>query len=233
MRKILIALAVALISINMNDPANIKPTIIYVYDPMCGWCYGFSKVMNKLYDEKQNEYDFDIISGGMVLGPNEGYLSKEFSEYILQAYKRVEDLSGVKYGEAYLNHLRNYSLWTSSLTPSLALETIKILNPKQAYSFASLMQYAHFYEGKNLSDSNTYTDIILKYQLDISSFNQHMKSEAVNLAALNGFETSQKLGINGYPCVLVKNDQGKYFKVANGFTDYHTLLNNIQKALKK
>ena len=28
-----------------------KPTILYVYDIMCGWCYGFSPVINRLYEE--------------------------------------------------------------------------------------------------------------------------------------------------------------------------------------
>lgn len=233
MRIILLALFTVLLSINMNYPTDNKPTIIYVYDPMCGWCYGFSQVMQTLHQEKQNEYNFEIISGGMVIGENEGYLSKDFSDYILKAYKRVEELSGVKYGDAYLNKLRTYSLWSSSMMPSLALETIKKMKPTQSYAFASDLQYAYFYEGKDLRDSSNYSSILSKHQIDPIQFNQLMQSDEIKNATLKGFETSTNFGVTGYPCVLVRNSQGKYYKVANGYTDYNSLTSHIQKALQQ
>ena len=28
-----------------------KPVIIYCYDAYCGWCFGFSKVIKRLFEE--------------------------------------------------------------------------------------------------------------------------------------------------------------------------------------
>ena len=43
------------------------PTFIYCYDAYCGWCYGFSTVIKKLYSEYKARLNFEVISGGMVL----------------------------------------------------------------------------------------------------------------------------------------------------------------------
>ncbi|MFW5658939.1 MAG: hypothetical protein ACOCZ8_03040, partial [Bacteroidota bacterium] len=43
-----------------------KPTmkVIYVYDALCGWCYGFSPNIQQLHDEFGDRVDFEVVSGG-------------------------------------------------------------------------------------------------------------------------------------------------------------------------
>jgi putative protein-disulfide isomerase len=40
--------------------------LYYVYDPLCGWCYGFSPVINQLKESMQDEFTIEVISGVMV-----------------------------------------------------------------------------------------------------------------------------------------------------------------------
>jgi putative protein-disulfide isomerase len=67
-----------------------KDTIFYVFDPMCGWCFGFSGVIKQAAKDYQNDFEFVAISGGMVVGEREGPIG-DFADYILGAYKRVEE----------------------------------------------------------------------------------------------------------------------------------------------
>lgn len=43
------------------------PILIYCYDAYCGWCYGFSPVMKKIFEEYSGTMTFEVLSGGMVL----------------------------------------------------------------------------------------------------------------------------------------------------------------------
>ena len=36
-----------------------KPKIIYCYDAYCGWCYGFSDVIKKLWGKHKENIDFE------------------------------------------------------------------------------------------------------------------------------------------------------------------------------
>jgi putative protein-disulfide isomerase len=225
---ILLIAASFLLSFNfMNE----KPKIIYVFDPMCGWCYGFSKVIDKYAEEHQSKFDFTIISGGMVVGEREGPIG-DFADYILGAYKRVEEYSGIQFGEPYLAQLRTKKLWSSSVTPAIAIETFKTFKPNEAIAFASAVQRAYFYEGKDLRNDDVYTVLTKSFGIDANAFLTKMKSEAMRKAASDGFQESANYGITGYPAVLLVY-KGKYYMVAKGFTDYTTFSKTVQTVLEK
>ena len=77
-------------------------TLIYVYDALCGWCYGFSPVMQQLHEKYSKEMDFTVLSGGMVTGERVGPIG-QVAGYISEAYKTVEAHSGVQFGDGFLN----------------------------------------------------------------------------------------------------------------------------------
>lgn len=196
---------------------NAKPQIIYVFDPMCGWCYGFSNTIKEAEQKYSADFDFKIISGGMVLGEREGPIG-EFANYILSAYPKVEEYSGMKFGQPYIDQLKTQSLYTSSLLPSIALCIVQQMDSTKAIQFASAMQKAHFQNGKNLSDSASYEPILMDLGLDINHFYLQLQSGSFLEEAQKGFEASHYLGVNGYPAVLALVN-GKYYSVAKGFID--------------
>lgn len=192
-----------------------KPKIIYVFDPMCGWCYGFSGVIKKAEIQFKDSIDFEIKSGGMVVGEREGPIG-DFADYILSAYGRVESYSGVKFGNAYIEQLKDKSLYTSSVLPSIALEVVKGIDSSKAILFASEMQKQHFYFGANLSDTASYKKILIELSISEKEFIEGLNSETYKVKAFQEFQASKELGVSGYPAVLAVIE-GKYYSVANGF----------------
>ena len=82
------------------------PTIYYCYDAYCGWCYGFSQVMQKIAEEYKDRIFFETLSGGMIPKESAQHIGK-MAGYIKGAYKNVEDMTGIKFGEDYLWHINN------------------------------------------------------------------------------------------------------------------------------
>ena len=81
-------------------------TLIYCYDAYCGWCYGFSPVIKKIAEEYKDKLDIEVLSGGMMVG-EEAMPIEKIGPYIQTEYKRVEELSGIKFGEDFLWHINN------------------------------------------------------------------------------------------------------------------------------
>ncbi len=204
-----------------------KDSIIYVFDPMCGWCYGFSNIIKNASEKYANDFHFTIISGGMVVGEREGPIG-DFADYILGAYPRVEEYSGVKFGEPYLAKLRDKSLYTSSVLPSIAIEVFKSYHPMQSISFASEIQKAYFFYGKDLRIDSVYEELAIKFGLNPQEFLLKLHSEEFKKKAFDGYAESQQLGVQGYPAVLaIKN--GKYYALTRGFTNEKSLTEMLEK----
>jgi len=119
-----------------------KMKVIYVYDALCGWCYGFSPVISKLHERHQEELEFEVLSGGMVTGERIGPIG-EVAGYISQAYKDVERAAGVTFGEGFLKGiLAEGSAIFTSIPPAVALTVFKQHQPKKAVPFAARLQKA-------------------------------------------------------------------------------------------
>lgn len=214
-------------SINENKKTMEKPKVIYVYDPMCGWCYGFSTVIKEVENEYIQKYNFEIISGGMVVGDREGPIG-DFADYILSAYKRVETTTGIKFGEPYLELLKKKDYFTSSVKPSIALSYIKEVKPEIAISFAHDMQRLFYFDGKLLHLEESYFPLIEKYKLDNNAFFKALNSEEYKLKAYTDFNTSKQLGVTGFPTVLVLKN-GKYQVISSGYTSKKELVKALER----
>ncbi|MBX7093806.1 MAG: DsbA family protein [Flavobacteriales bacterium] len=207
-----------------------KPEIYYLFDPLCGWCYAFSPVINRLYNDYNSTADFKVISGGMVLGEMVRPIGK-ISEYILNTIPRLEELSGQKMGDPYKQMLKEGTAVYGSERPSIAIEVVKYLNPEISFSFVKDMQHQHFYEGKIMEHDDFYLPLLAKYQLPEKAFFDRLNSFEFKTSTYDGFRFSNELGIRGFPSVVgKKNDQ--YYLLSNGFRDYDSMKNNVDLFLQ-
>lgn len=208
-----------------------KSKIIYVYDPLCGWCYGFSPVIQKIQKEYSEKLDFEIISGGMVVGDREGLIG-DFADYILKALPRLEEMTGVKFGEPYLSKLRDKSLYQSSLKPCIALEVFKSSNEKDAITFASSIQKAQYIDGHDLQGDSIYLELIKPYGIAPEEFLQKLNSDEYRMETTNQFKMIQEWGITSFPAVILVKD-GQFYLIAKGYVDYENLDKVIAKILSE
>ena len=85
----------------LNSGVKAEVKLIYYFDALCGWCYGFSPVVSKLQETYKNKIDFEVISGGLFLGNRVGTVN-DVAPYIKAgAYKSVESRTGVKFGKSF------------------------------------------------------------------------------------------------------------------------------------
>jgi len=203
-----------------------KPTIYYIYDALCGWCYGFSPVIQKFQEKYRDQYKFNVLSGGMVLGDREGPIG-EVASYIKDAYKRVEETSGIKFGKAFLEVLEEGSAKISSLPPSVAMAVFKSFKPDEAIAFAAKLQKAIYYEGLPVAEMSTYINCIKEFDIDVEAFEKMMTDQKFLELAKEEFKVVAHWGIQGFPSVVYMKDQHAYL-IARGFAPIEKLEETIK-----
>lgn len=212
-----------------------KPVLIYCYDAYCGWCYGFSPVIKKIAEEYKNIVDVDVLSGGMILPEKPTHISS-IAPYIQKAYTTVENTTGIEFGKHFLWHIFNYedSDWyPSSEKPAIAMCIFKDFYPERAIEFASDLQYALNYEGRDLTDDEAYRHLLEKYSIHPDIFYERLNSEEYKEKAYYEFSLIKQLKVTGFPCVFIQTNEVKFHMVARGFTDYETLKMRIENVMKE
>jgi putative protein-disulfide isomerase len=208
--------------------------IIYVYDALCGWCYGFSPVLKECYEKHKNEFEFEVLSGGMMIGDRVGSIN-DMAPYIKSAYHTVETTTGVKFGEAYLRVLEDGSMVLNSEMPSIALSLFKQYFPDQSVLFAHEIQNALYFDGRDPSEIETYRYIAVNHSIDPDEFEVKMNLESSKEAAYYDFALAKQLRVESFPAVLIQSSDTGFYLIAKGYTDSATLelrIENVQKELE-
>lgn len=211
------------------------PVLIYCYDAYCGWCYGFSPIIKRIADEYKDKLEIDVLSGGMIL-PEKPTPIGTIAPYIQKAYQGVEGLTGIKFGKDFLWHIFNYedSDWyPNSEKPAIAMCIFKEFYPQRAVEFASDLQYGLNYEGRDLTDDESYRHLLEKYSIQPEVFYGRLNSEEYKEKAYYEFSLVKQLQVTGFPCVFIQTGELKFHMVARGFTDYETLKQRIDNVLSK
>jgi len=192
-------------------------------------------VIKKIHSEFKNKLEIEVLSGGMIL-PEEPVHIGTTAGYISKAYKNVEELTGIKFGEDYLWHIKhpNVSDWyPNSEKPAIALCIFKEYFPEQQVSFAADLQYALHYEGRDLTDDEAYCDLLEKYNLPAEDFYGMLHEEEYKEKAHYEFALCKQLQVTGFPAVLMQLSESKFHLLARGYTVYETLSERITNCLKE
>ena len=209
------------------------PIIIYCYDAWCGWCYGFSPVMKRIAEEYGDKLSFEVLSGGMIIMDKPRPVSA-MAGYIQKAYKVVEERTGIQFGEDFLWHIFNpdKSDWfPDSEKSAIAMCVFKEYHPDKQVAFASDLQYALNYEGRDLTDDEAYRHLLEKYQVPAEEFYSKLKDETYKEKAQYEFALCRQLQVTGFPAVLIQISETKFWVLAKGYTDYDTLKQRLESVL--
>lgn len=210
-----------------------KPILIYCYDAYCGWCYGFSPIIKKIAEEYSFQLDVEVLSGGMMIGENKMPIEK-IGPYIQGAYKRVEEVTGIKFGDDFLWHTANpdKSDWVmNSEKPAIALSILKEIYPERQLEFAGDLQYALNYEGRDLDDDEAYKHLLEKYTISENDFYTKLKSVEYKEKAYYEFALCKQLNVDSYPQVLIQLHSNKFYLITKSFSTYEEVKKGIEKAL--
>lgn len=203
--------------------------IMYGFDPLCGWCYGFVPAM-KLLRKTLPDLDIELALGGMVTGARIGPYA-EMKSYIESASQRLFIVTGRKPSEKFhTNILCNKKILASSIEPSIAIKAVHDQEPTKALNFAHDVIEAHFQEGRDLNDQNLYGELAKKNQiaLDLQAMSDPSQIKEVEAK----FKRTASFGINSFPTILIGHRSGKKMEKLPTQYDPEKFVGSIISALQ-
>lgn len=205
--------------------------LIYVYDALCGWCYGFSGIITEFVKNHPEIEEVEVISGGMVRGDRVGPIS-QISDYLSNAYKDVEEKTGVEFGEAFLNGtLKEGKAILNSIPAAVAMNIFKEVDTENQLEYASEIQKAIYYDGEKPEDPELYSELAAEFGFDREDFKNKMSSTKYRGLAEQDFAICQQWGINGFPSVIL--DLGDQLTLmARGAASLEMLEENYREILE-
>jgi len=211
------------------------PVLYYCYDAWCGWCYGFSPVINRIFSEYRDRLGFEVLSGGMIL-PDPPQPIGAIAPYIQKAYLTVEERTGIKFGKDWLWHIFNPgdSDWfPSSEKPAIALTVFKDYHHDLAVRFATDLQWALHEEGRDLGDDEAYRHLLAKYAIPEKEFYDKLHSPEYKEKAFEEFALVKQLQVTGFPTALLQVGPSKFYLLCRGYTDHATLKARLDGVLRE
>lgn len=187
--------------------------------------------MLALKDLYCDQFDFEVISGGMMIGLQTGPVSV-VAPYIQTAYKTVEETTGISFGEGFLKQVEKGSMILDSEKPAIALSVYKSYDAENALQFAYDIQQCINFDGKEPNDEDMYRYLAVNFGIDPDEFVHKMHEEEFKQAAYYDFALAKQLRIDSFPAVLIQSADNYFFLIARGYASQETMELRIANVLK-
>ena len=213
-------------------PAHL-PELLYLHDPLCGWCYGLSPVINRVQQEFAGRVDVSVLCGGMVLGEDVGAIGEVWDD-LGRSLPEVEQVTGVQFGAAFkaLGEAGTYRY--DSEPPSRAIAAFRHLtqDPARAVAFAHAVQTAFFRDGLDLNHAATYDALLVPFGVAASEFRRRWAAPETAHAVQQEFVAVARIGVQGFPTVVLRlGEQG--YVLARGYQPYEQLRQGLEQLLRE
>lgn len=193
--------------------------LLYVMDPMCSWCWGFSPVVEALAQQAQAAgVSLHLIAGGLRTG-NSSALDASTRRYILEHWQAVADATGQPF--KFDGALPEGFVYDCE-TVCRALVIARSLEPDSAWRLVKLIQQAFYAEGRDVTQVQVLLELAEAAGLARDAFAEAYDSSAQRSATREDFSWVQRLGIAGFPTLLAERD-GQLALLTNGYQPLEVL----------
>jgi len=211
------------------EPEVDLPELLYIYDPLCSWCYGMTPVVQRIQAEFAGRINVSVLNGGMMLGEQVGPIRRNWPG-IKASLATIEEVTGVHFGEAFRRLGEEGSYVQNSELPCRALAVFRQLDVTQsrAIQFAHAIQRALFEDGQDLNDPATYDALVVPYGIEVAAFQQLLST--AQKAVQQEFAAVAQIGVKGFPTSILRVG-GQGYLLAQGFQRYEVFASGLELAL--
>lgn len=180
-----------------------KTKIYYVMDTMCGWCYGFSDVINQVHEKYKSELDFTILPAGMWIGESAKTMNSSLSHFMKTHNVTITKLTGKKFGHEFeKNILQKNEVVLDSLPGAKAVVIMQTIKKEKTFEYLKEIQKAFYVDGKDTNDWQLYANIANNFGVSKEVFKKEYFSDQQSKIVNDCFVLAEQLGVSTYPSVV-------------------------------
>lgn len=182
-------------------------TLHYIYDPLCGWCYGAAplvKVAREVLSVRPH-------GGGMMTGAHRQAVTPQLREFVKPHDTRIAHLSGQRFGENYLDGLlHDTDAVFDSEPPTAAMLAAEAIAGRGLEMLAQL-QIAHYVEGRRIAERAVLIEVATTIGLDPATFAEALDKQSGDAVQTHIHETRAfmaQVGAQGFPTFVLETSEG-------------------------
>jgi len=195
--------------------------LIFVGDPMCSWCYGFTPELSKLRSELR-EVPFSMLMGGLRDGD---LFNAEKLQNHLGYWEAVEKMTGLPFDATALSQ-EGFNYTTEPACR--AVLTLKELDENQMYAMYGALQQAFYAEGRDVTQTDVIVEVAASLGIDATAFKDLFESEVMAKATAADKQKASTYGVSSFPTLIVIDKQGHMSQI-RGYKKYEELLALVKK----
>ncbi|MDZ5699938.1 DsbA family protein [Chelativorans sp. M5D2P16] len=195
--------------------------LTYLFDPLCGWCYGASPAIGKLM--QQEDIEVTAIPSGLFAGAGAFPMNAGFAAHAWEADQRIAKLTGQVFSEVYRkNVLESRTGLIDSGPATLALTAVRLTAPEREFEALKAIQRARYVEGRDNGDPAVIASILAELGLDEAAERFASPDEellSANSARIDAGQVEmRRFGARGVPTLIA--GQGHDARVVNSSALY-------------
>jgi len=181
------------------------PTLHYIHDPLCGWCYGAAPLVRVA----RGTVRVQAHGGGMMAGAARRAVTPELRQFVMTHDRRIAQASGQPFGQAYFEGLlRDHGAVLDSEPPITAMLAADELAGAGLDVLASLQQ-AHYVEGRRIAEVAVLKDLAAELGLDAEDFGSaydKLQGAATQAHIEQSRALLARIGGQGFPTFALERD---------------------------
>jgi putative protein-disulfide isomerase len=180
-------------------------TVTYLFDPLCGWCYGASPAIASLLEI--GDLALELLPTGLFSGAGARPLDESFAAHAWANDQRIHALTGQTFSERYRTDvLGDRRQMIDSGPATLALTAVALTAPDREFAALAAIQSARYADGRDITAMATLADILAGLGLDTAASLLAEGAEELTVADAARVERGRQLlaayRANGVPTLL-------------------------------
>ncbi len=178
------------------------PAILYyVHDPMCSWCYAFTRSYNYLKQNLPDDIVIKRLLGGLARDTQED-MPEEMRQTIQSNWHRIQ--------QTVTDITFNFDFWKkcqprrATYMACRAVIAAREQGMEYDENMTHAIQQAYYLHAKNPSDLDTLVGIAGELGLDKEKFSESIMSVNTNEELKQEIYLSRQLGIASFPSLLLQ-----------------------------
>lgn len=198
--------------------------LIYIADPMCSWCWGFSPVIHRIADAlRPRGIGLRLLPGGLRTDVSMPLAEYEVA-YIMGEWRKIAQSTGQPFDfDRPLDSSYVYDTGPSCV----ALAVMTRARPPAALDYLTSLQQAFYVGRRDLKDPEVLADYAQMYGLPRAEFLQRFQQPEAHAAFEEDVYFVRRCGIEGYPSVLIRTGP-RIQRLTIGYQPYEVLAPHIR-----
>ncbi len=177
--------------------------IIYIGDPMCSWCWGFSPVLDRIRADYGTLAPMRVVVGGLHAFDSEP-MSEAYKARIRSHWEQVAAATAQPFNYAFFDR-QGFVLDTEPACR--ATVTVRNIKPASVWPFYESIHQGYYVEDTDTTAVETFVSYAQREGIKGDEFKAAFESDAVRQETLEDFAWCQQAGVTGFPTVVLREDQ--------------------------